>query len=316
MARGGYGSYWAPYVPVAERRRKAVQTARSLEKSGRKLAPVVIPGRTIARTFWGKAWCDNLEAYSDYENRLPRGRTYARNGSVIDLQVQPGSVTALVSGSSMYRITIRVSALPASRFRALCDDCSGAIDSVIELLGGRLSRGVMERLCKKDTGLFPAPAELDFACSCPDWASMCKHVAAALYGVGARLDDRPELLFTLRQVDQADLVAKVSAEALLGDASDAAPLDDEGLESLFGIELDGPEPRAEPIREPLVDASEPNPDDLLTARDLLDEGIPRSTFQNWVTAGHLRRTTKRGVYLVTEAGWERINRYVAEMAEA
>ena len=150
--------------------------------------PNTIEGRTIASTFWGKAWCENLERYSDYANRLPRGRTYVRNGSVVDLALLPGKVAARVSGSRLYTVTIEVTPLAKARWKALCKDCAGAIDSVVELLQGRFAKGVMERLCHAKTGLFPAPAEIRFACTCPDWASMCKHVAASLYGVGARLD--------------------------------------------------------------------------------------------------------------------------------
>ena len=171
------------------------------------MSPVAIEGRKIARTFWGEAWCDNLERYSDYANRLPRGRTYVRNGSVVDLQVGPGRVTALVSGSTMYDVKVTVGPVPRARWSAICKDCSGAIDSLVELLQGRFSKGVMTRLCEEKTGLFPSPKDILFTCSCPDWASMCKHVAAVLYGIGARLDHQPELLFTLRKVDQQDLIA-------------------------------------------------------------------------------------------------------------
>lgn len=314
MARNTYG-YWAPYVKVADRKRQAAREVQSMRKGGRAVAPVVIGGRTIANTFWGKAWCDNLEAYSDFANRLPRGRTYVRNGSVIDLQIREGEVTSLVSGSEIYKVKVSVRPLSRDRYGEVCAECAGAIDSVVELLAGRLSRGVMERLCRQGAGLFPEPQELSFSCSCPDWASMCKHVAATLYGVGARLDDRPELLFTLRQVDQAELVTRVSGAALVGSAPDG---DLGGLEDLFGIELDEPPLAAAPravVVAPLLTASPPSSDDLITAQDLLNEGIPRSTFGNWVTAGHLRRTESRGVYLVTEAGWERINRFVASLGD-
>ena len=184
---------WRPYVSVAERRRKAAREMQKLRKKGHPVSPVVIEGRTIARTFWGKAWCDNLERYSDFANRLPRGRTYVRNGSVVDLQIAPGEVNALVSGSELYKVAVKVSAVPKARWTSICADCAGAIDSLVELLQGRFSKGVMERICQQKTGLFPAPAEIEFSCSCPDWASMCKHVAAVLYGIGARLDEQPEL---------------------------------------------------------------------------------------------------------------------------
>jgi uncharacterized Zn finger protein len=230
---------WRPYVSVAERRHHASRELARLKKQGRATSPVVVDGRAIAKTFWGKAWCDNLERYSDFANRLPRGRTYVRNGSVIDLQITPGAVTALVSGSDIYTVAIEVSPVPKTRWIAICQDCTGAIDSLVELLQGRFSRGVMERLCREKTGLFPSPGELDFECSCPDWASMCKHVAAVLYGVGARLDEKPELLFALRRTDEKDLITRAGS----GMPTAAKPpargkvLDEAELSDIFGIEL-------------------------------------------------------------------------------
>ena len=157
------------------------------------LTPVALFAGAIAKTFWGKAWCDNLERYSDYANRLPRGRTYVRNGSVIDLQITPGEVRAQVIGSSLYQVDRqRRRRCPTRNGRRICADCAGSIDSLVELLQGKLSNAVMERICQPGTGLFPSPKEITFDCSCPDWATMCKHVAAVLYGVGARLDQQPE----------------------------------------------------------------------------------------------------------------------------
>ena len=203
-----YDNYgWAPYVSVAERRSTAAREIKKIVKKGRTVSPVVIEGHSIARTFWGKAWCANLERYSDYENRLPRGRTYVRNGSVVDLQIDPGEVRALVSGSRIYKVTVKVSSVPKVLWESIRADCAGAIDSLVELLQGRFAKGVMERICRPRTGLFPAPAAIKFSCTCPDWASMCKHVAAVLYGIGARLDEKPELLFKLRKVDEKDLIS-------------------------------------------------------------------------------------------------------------
>ena len=239
---------WEPYVPVARRRRQAARELAKLAKKGYRAAPVVIEGRTIAHTFWGKAWCDNLERYSDFSNRLPRGRTYVRNGSVMDLALSPGKVAARVSGSRLYQVAIEVTPLAKARWKALCKDCAGAIDSVVELLQGRFARGVMQRLCHPRTGLFPAPAEIRFSCTCPDWASMCKHVAASLYGVGARLDQTPELFFALRQVDQGDLIAQAGHALALPHAGPAPDkvLGADGLFELFGLELGPAEPEARP----------------------------------------------------------------------
>ena len=182
---------WHPYVPVAEKRRQAERKLAELRKQGQSIVPVKIEGRTIAKSFWGKSWCSNLERYSDYENRVPRGRTYVRNGSVLDLQIAKGEVVAMVAGSSLYKIKITIAPVTAARWKAICRDCAGAIDSLVELLQGRLAKGVMDRVCREGDGLFPSPDEIKLSCSCPDWADMCKHVAAALYGVGVRLGEKP-----------------------------------------------------------------------------------------------------------------------------
>src|SRR3990172_9218616 len=212
MARySRYYGGWAPYVTVAERRKQAAKKVAALQKKGKAISPVRIEGRAIARTFWGKAWCDNLEAYSDFSNRLPRGRTYVRNGSVIDLQIGKGEITALVSGSSIYSVKVAIRPLERNRWKALIEACSGQIDSWVELLQGKFARGVMEIITCKQRGLFPSPKQISMDCSCPDGAIMCKHVAAVLYGVGARLDEKPELFFQLRNVDHADLITAAGA---------------------------------------------------------------------------------------------------------
>ena len=230
---------WKPYVTVAERRAKAERAAAKLRKQGTALSPVSASRGAIARTFWGKAWCDNLERYSDYANRLPRGRTYLRNGSVIHLAIGAGEVSAQVMGSSLYKVGVTISAVAKPHWQALGGDCAGSIDSLVELLQGRLSNGVMERICRPATGLFPSPKEIKFRCSCPDWAAMCKHVAAVFYGIGARLDQQPELLFTLRCVDAKDLVARAGVGLPLTKKGPrgAKVLEDSRLAEVFGIEL-------------------------------------------------------------------------------
>ncbi|MGI8546062.1 MAG: SWIM zinc finger family protein [Gemmatimonadaceae bacterium] len=234
-----YGWGWAPHKSVAQQRLEAKREKAKLEKQGRKLMPVVVEGRAIARTFWGTAWCTNLERYSDLANRLPRGRSYVRNGLVLHLEVGPGTVEALVSGTSLYQVGIKVSPVSKARWSAICKGSSGAIDSLIELLQGRFSKAVMERVCREETGLFPALKEIEFSCSCPDWASMCKHVAAVLYGVGARLDQHPELLFTLREVKAEDLIAKADESVRLEKLgpSNRKVLADANLSELFGLQL-------------------------------------------------------------------------------
>ena len=203
MARFYYDEEFPQYVSVAERRRQAEKEAKKRGNT----SPIVIEGSQIARTFWGKSWCRNLERYSDYANRLPRGRTYVRSGCVFDLQIRSGTVQALVSGSRVYNVEINVAPIPKSRWKSVCDDCAGAIDSLVELLEGSFSKTTMERFCRQESGLFPMPSELKFHCSCPDSARMCKHIAAVLYGIGARLDEKPELLFTLRNVGPQGLIS-------------------------------------------------------------------------------------------------------------
>lgn len=243
---------YRPYVPVATRWRQAEREMAKLRKKGHTVSPVVIEGRAIARTFWGKAWCDNLERYSDYENRLPRGRTYVRNGSVVDLQIAAGEVKAAVSGSHLYKVAVKVSAVPKARWNSICKDSAGAIDSLVELLQGRFSKGVMERICQQRTGLFPSPQEIKLSCSCPDWASMCKHVAAVLYGIGARLDEQPELLFRLREVDEKELIARAGTGLPLAKKAPAAEkvLAGSDLSEIFGLEMatgeDGSAPESTP----------------------------------------------------------------------
>ncbi|HEV7263699.1 MAG TPA: SWIM zinc finger family protein [Falsiroseomonas sp.] len=239
---------WPDYVPVAERRRRAAQVAARLKKQGRATAPVVVEGRAIVTTFWGKAWCSNLESYRDYESRLPRGRTYLRNGSVIDLQIAPLGVTALVAGSHVYNVAIRIERLPDPPWRAICRDCAGAIDSLVELLQGRLSQAVMARLCRQDGGLFPRPSEIRFSCSCPDGALLCKHVAAALYGVGVQLDAQPDLLFRLRGVDETALVGGFEAVAAAVSApAEGKLLGESDLSGLFGLDI---APNADAVAAP------------------------------------------------------------------
>jgi uncharacterized Zn finger protein len=192
---------WAPYVPVARRRINSLREMEKLRQRGKDIQPIRIEGRTIARSFWGKGWCDHLESFSDFENRLPRGRTYVRNGSVCHLDIQPGRIEAVVSGSTLYNIRIDIKKLKPATWKSVKRECSGRIGSILELLKGRLSDHVMAVVTDRKQGLFPQPSEIELNCDCPDWAVMCKHVAAALYGVGSRLDDRPELLFMLRDVD-------------------------------------------------------------------------------------------------------------------
>jgi DNA-binding transcriptional regulator YiaG len=231
------------YVPVAERRAKAVRETEKMVKAGKDIQPVHIEGRTIARSFWGKGWCSHLEGFGDYSNRLPRGRTYVRNGSVCHLGIARGSVEALVSGSSLYKVKVAIQELKPDAWTALRQTCTGRIGSLIELLQGRLSDEVMRAVTDPQHGLFPKPGEIKYTCSCPDSASMCKHIAAVMYGIGARLDTQPELLFRLRGVDHEELLsAEAAVGAITGGGSRRTRrrvLDEGSVAAVFGVELEG-----------------------------------------------------------------------------
>jgi len=240
-----YGYGFPRYVPVAARRARARKEMEKLRKKGEDIKPVEIEGRKIARTFWGQAWCDHLESFSDYENRLPRGRTYVRNGSVCHLGIAAGEVKAMVAGSTLYTVNIRIERLSKKKWESLKTRCAGKIGSLLELLQGKLSENVMSVVTDRKDGLFPLPGEITFSCSCPDWAVMCKHVAAVLYGVGARLDESPELLFDLRGVNQDELIGVgVDAAASAETKSTRRRIAADAVGDVFGIEMaetDAPE---------------------------------------------------------------------------
>ena len=205
---------WKPHVPAVARRHLVKRAVARMGREGQSLSPVTASRGAIARSFWGKAWCRNLERYGDFSNRLPRGRTYLRNGSVIDLKIAPGQVSAQVMGSSLYFVVVRISQVAGAHWQAIAHDCARSIDTLVELLQGQLSASVMERITRPGTGLFPSPTEISFSCNCPDSAAMCKHVAATLYGIGARLDAEPELLFGLRKVDAKELIARAGESGI------------------------------------------------------------------------------------------------------
>lgn len=282
------------YVPVASRRAQGAKKIKALEKKGRKIEPLgeLTHRIKIAASFWGHAWCRHLESFSDYENRLPRGRTYVRNGSVLHLQVTRGRVEALVQGSELYEIAIRIDPLDAKRWQTIQSRCRGRIGSLIELLQGKLSTEIMTVVTDREDGLFPAPDEIHLDCNCPDWATMCKHVAAVLYGIGARLDTSPELLFTLRGVDQGDLIATDAAAITASGtkrSSRRRTLAADSLDDVFGVELDGGEATAAPAPTPVT--FEPTANGVRALREHL--GLSRAEFARRV-----------GVSAVSVANWE------------
>lgn len=235
---------WRPYVSVAQRRANAQKALQARTKKGLKADPVTISGRKIATTYWGQLWCDAMEAEADWANRLPRGRTYARNGSVVHLEMNSGAITAIVSGSELYDVVVQVRPLSTARWQVIRGACGAGV-SALSLLQGRLDDAAMRALTAPGRGMIPERGDFTFRCSCPDYASLCKHVAAVLYGVGSRLDRDPALLFTLRSVNMNELVA--AAGSALTTAHTASTLGDDPLDELFGIDLaPAPAPRAKP----------------------------------------------------------------------
>lgn len=227
--------YWAPYVPVAERREKAQKKIDKLKKQGKTIEPVEISGKSIARFFWGIQWCDHVESLSDFESRLSRGKTYVRNGSICHLAIEKGSVDAMVVGSELYKVSINIKTLAEQKWEAIKKQCSGQISTLLDFLQGKVPESVMKIVADPREGLFPSSKEISFNCNCPDWAGMCKHVAAVLYGIGNRLDNRPELLFHLRGVDPSELI---STDLDLTVKDQSSLLDGSDLSALFDIDLD------------------------------------------------------------------------------
>ena len=233
------------YVPVAEKKAKAAKKLKQLKKKNLGIRPVVIEGRAIAQTWWGKSWNKNLERYADYSNRIGRGRSYVRHGAVLDLQIDSGMVESLVQGSRSkpYSVTIHIKAIDKNIWERMKISCEGRLDSLQELLAGKFPTALGEIFMAQGEGLFPSPKEIEFDCSCPDWAYMCKHVAATLYGIGARLDEEPSLFFKLRKVEMKDLISQAvedKAGKLLKKAEKGSKrvIAESDIPDIFGIDLE------------------------------------------------------------------------------
>lgn len=224
-------------ISVAELQQHATRRAGVLRAQGLELEPALASSRKITTTFWGQAWCKNLENYRDYESRLPRGRSYLRHGAVIDLKILSSRIKALVSGSELYEIEIDIKKIADDRWQKTIEDCSSSIGGILELMSGNLSHEVMGRITDVDNGLFPSPDEINMQCNCLDWSDICKHLAAVMYGVGVRLDKEPSLFFKLRGVDYSELVSKSSRSLGRQVDSDVANLDIDELQQLFGIDI-------------------------------------------------------------------------------
>ena len=240
-----YWDYYPRYVSVAEKKAKAAKKLKQLKKKNHNIKPVVIEGSAIAKTWWGKSWNRNLERYADYSNRIGRGRSYVRHGAVLDLQIDSGKVESLVQGtrSKPYSVSIKIKAINKNIWQDIKAFCGGKLDSMQKLLDGKFPKTLGEIFMARGKGLFPSPEEIEFSCSCPDWAYMCKHVAATLYGIGARLDEDPGLFFKLRKVGMKDLVTgavKDKTHKLLEKAKKKTKrvIAESDLADVFGIDME------------------------------------------------------------------------------
>ena len=232
----GFYDIYGPKLSVEQLKAKAEKFAAKL-KQKEAIFPVRLEGKKIATTFWGKSWCENIESYQDYASRVLRGRAYVRHGAVIDLQIKRGQINAQVMGSSLYKLEIKVEPIQKELWEALCKECSGKVGSLIELLQGKLSKEVMAILCRRPKGIFPAPSEISFQCSCPDYAEMCKHIAATLYGIGNRLDQDPSIFFLLRSVEEKDLIGEASLDGLLDAKPQQGRQITDDLSGIFGVDF-------------------------------------------------------------------------------
>jgi uncharacterized Zn finger protein len=252
---------WYDYYDARERKAELQLKIEKLRKRGEKFEALAAPAgnKKLATTFWGKAWCDHLEKHKDYEHRLPRGRSYLRQGNVYNLAIEPGAVTAVVAGSELYDVRITMKPLARATWKRLKADCAGQVTSLLDLLGGRLGEGVLRTIADPEHGLFPEPRDIRLVCSCPDAANMCKHVAAVLYGVGVQLDTKPELFFTLRSIDPAELLTTTARDALADAQGADTALAGEDLSALFGIALSAEAPEPAKAPQALKPAKAPKP---------------------------------------------------------
>ncbi len=238
----GWGYGYSDYQSVGELRAKAQKQLAKLQKKQPGIQPVIIEGRKITTTWWGNSWCDNFRRYADFENRISRGSAYCKNGFVLDLRIEEGSVSAQVQGSRLYQVSVHIDKIPDKKWKAIEAVCANRIDSMAALAEGRFPKELADVFMKQGDGLFPAPKEISFSCTCPDQYGkhMCKHIAAALYGIGNRLDSAPLMLFTLRGIAPEVLIKKSVEEkmkTLLANAgkSSGRVIADADIERLFGV---------------------------------------------------------------------------------
>lgn len=243
------GKYWSEFPayqqPSAEMlREQAERSVKAAKKKGQKMEPAIpVTGEDeeICQSWWGRAWCSNLMRYADFASRLERGRRYIRTGTVVDLKIRKGRVEARVQGTRKipYKVDIRISPFSEEKCQAVMAKCGRKIENMEDLVAGTFPEDLKD-LFTEEGGFFPTPAEISCICSCPDWAIMCKHVAAAMYGIGLRLDENPFYFFEMRGIDInrfLDVTVDNKVESMLENADTVTErmLDTGKLDAIFGI---------------------------------------------------------------------------------
>lgn len=241
MSRGFNDFSRYSQISIEELKERASSSITKAGKKGKNYEPVQVSGRKICQHWWGQAWCENLEQYADYASRIDRGKRYVRSGAVVDLQIQNGKIEAKVQGSQRapYKVEIMISPLSKERCQEIEEKCGKRIANMESLIQGDFP-DEMKELFIGEKGLFPTPREIYFHCSCPDWAVMCKHVAAAMYGIGVKVDQNPFYFFRLRGIDVESFIRVAVAnkvESMLANAELPSKriLETEDVTDLFGV---------------------------------------------------------------------------------
>ncbi len=238
--------WFREYVSVGERSARAQRKIRQLKKKNPNLNPVVIDGKQIASSWWGKAWINHLKHYADFDNRVGRGRSYVKNGLVIHFAIKPGHIESIVMGtsSSPYNIKIKTKKLSPNKWNKMKRLSREHLCTLPELNEGKFPKELKDIFSDRGEGIFPTIKEMSFHCSCPDWANMCKHVSASLFALGSQIDNNIDLFFKLRGVNTSELVqsalkdeAKHLKNRKFEDTAQVLTLSEKKLASLFDIKL-------------------------------------------------------------------------------
>lgn len=199
MSRWGYYHYFRPSVP-----RPAKGGIKAQSKRG-----------GFGESWWAKRWIAVLESFN-IGARLGRGRSYARNGQVLSIEIGKGEVKAKVQGSQSkpYDIKIHIKALSATDWRKLAKALSHQAIFLAKLLAGQMPEDIEKAFKGSGLSLFPERLkDLNTSCSCPDWSNPCKHIAATYYLLGEEFDRDPFLIFKLRGMSREELVGLLGCES-------------------------------------------------------------------------------------------------------